>query len=183
MNTNKAAYWIALGVLALGLNSEYRHGNFVALHQVADRADSALCRISTHVEQTLAMARAAAITPSRKSFEQNLLASTDAAEMAQDRAGMLREQASDRAERIRERVQAQIQDQIREQADGIRVQAEMQHAQIEQMLIRTRSQIKLVGAVNRRLTVVCPKTSARISVNTVIDSTDSSPDVEVDATF
>ena len=38
MNTNKAAYWIALGVLALGLNSEYQHGRFVALHRVAGRA-------------------------------------------------------------------------------------------------------------------------------------------------
>jgi len=26
MDTNKAAYWIALGVLALGLNNEYRQG-------------------------------------------------------------------------------------------------------------------------------------------------------------
>jgi len=33
MDANKAGYWIAVGVLALGLNSEYRHGNFVALHR------------------------------------------------------------------------------------------------------------------------------------------------------
>jgi hypothetical protein len=46
MNTNKAAYWIAVGVLALGLNSEYRHGNFAALHRVAERADSAFCWVA-----------------------------------------------------------------------------------------------------------------------------------------
>jgi hypothetical protein len=53
MDTNKAAYWVALGVLALGLNSEYQHGNFAALHQVAERTSSTLCRISTRAAQTL----------------------------------------------------------------------------------------------------------------------------------
>ena len=40
MDANKAAYWIALGVLALGLNSEYRRGNFEPLHRVASRAET-----------------------------------------------------------------------------------------------------------------------------------------------
>jgi hypothetical protein len=57
MDTNKAAYWIALGVLALGLNSEYRHGSFVALHRVSEYAGSALCRMATRAEQTVAVAR------------------------------------------------------------------------------------------------------------------------------
>ena len=43
MDTNKAVYWIALGVVALALNSEYSQGSFARLHQVAARADSALC--------------------------------------------------------------------------------------------------------------------------------------------
>ena len=57
MDTNKAAYWIALGVFALGLNSEYQHGSFVALHRVAEHASSAVCRMATRAEQTLAVAR------------------------------------------------------------------------------------------------------------------------------
>ncbi len=58
MNTNKAAYWIALGVFALTLNSEYRHGSFVPLHRVAEHAGSALCRITARAEKTLAVATA-----------------------------------------------------------------------------------------------------------------------------
>ena len=56
MDTNKVAYWVALGVLALGLNSEYRHGNFVALHQAVERADFAMCGVTTRAERTLAAA-------------------------------------------------------------------------------------------------------------------------------
>lgn len=56
MDTNKAAYWIAVGVLALGLNSEYLKGNFVVLHRVAARADAALCGISARAERTFAVA-------------------------------------------------------------------------------------------------------------------------------
>ncbi|MGA7077254.1 MAG: hypothetical protein WBY61_00940 [Terriglobales bacterium] len=56
MDTNKVAYWVALGVLALGLNSEYRHGNFVALHQAVERADFAMCGVTTRADRTLAAA-------------------------------------------------------------------------------------------------------------------------------
>ena len=56
MDTNKATYWIAVGVLVLGLNSEYRQGKFVTLHQVADRAGSVLCSATTHAERTLTAA-------------------------------------------------------------------------------------------------------------------------------
>ena len=51
MDTNKAAYWIALGVFALALNGEYRHGRFVPLHRVSEFAASALCRMAAHAEQ------------------------------------------------------------------------------------------------------------------------------------
>ena len=80
MDTNKAAYWIALGVLALGLNSEYQHGRFVALHRVAEHAGSALCRIATRAEQTLAVAR---VVRGRQEFPaDNLLSANSRAEMA-----------------------------------------------------------------------------------------------------
>jgi len=57
MDTNKAAYWIALGVFALALNGEYRHGRFVPLHRVSEFAASALCSVAARAEQTLAVAR------------------------------------------------------------------------------------------------------------------------------
>jgi hypothetical protein len=177
MDTNKAAYWIALGVLALGLNSEYRQGNFVALHRAAERAGSVLCQISTRAEQTVALALG--ITGRDEFAADSLLAVNDGAEMARTEAEMVREQAREHAEMVRERVR----DEIRARADEIREQAEMQRAQIEQIRWRTASQVRMVRTVNRRVTVVCPKTGTRISVNPVGDLAEISPDVEVDDTF
>jgi hypothetical protein len=156
MDANKAAYWIALGVLALGLNSEYRRGNFEPLHRVASRAETALCRISTGAQHTLAMARA--LTRGDQSPVRNLMASASGPVMTMDRAERLQQ-------RVRERVRSQIQDQIRAQCEAIRAQAEMQRAEIEQR----RSEIRLISAGDRIVTfnsrtIVCPKTRTRVVV-------------------
>jgi len=173
MDTNKAAYWIALGVLALGLNSEYQHGSFAALHRVTEHAGSVLCRISTRAQQTLAVAR---VLTRREGFPaDDLLASTGGAGMARAQGELLRERARGETELFR--------DEIRTQADVIRARAEMRRAEIEQIRLRTRSQVRLASAVNRRVTVVCPKTGARITVNAGPEVADVSPDVEVEDTF
>ena len=54
---NKALYWIALGVFALGLNSEYQKGNLPLAHRVADRAEAVYSQVAARAEQTLALAR------------------------------------------------------------------------------------------------------------------------------
>jgi hypothetical protein len=177
MDTNKAAYWIALGVLALGLNSEYRHGNFVAVHRVAERAASVLCRISTRAEQSLAVALG---MTNREEFRAvDLLAANEGTEMGRAEAEIAREQAQARAEMVRERVR----DEIRAQADVIREQAEMERAQIEQIRWRTASQIGLAHTANRRVTMVCPKTGRRITVKPQADLGNIAPDVEIEENF
>jgi hypothetical protein len=165
MNTNKAAYWIAVLALALGLSSEYQHGRFVTLHRVADRADLALCRISTCAGQALAAAR---VLTAREGSD-NLMASMDAAEMARNQSELLREQAREKIEFLRGRVRDGVGDGIREQ---IRAQAEMRRAEIEQIRLQTRSQVRLAHMVNRRVRMVCPKTGARIAVNAGLNSVD-----------
>jgi hypothetical protein len=166
MNTNKAAYWIAVGVFALVLNSEYRHGSFVPLHRVSEYASSALCRMATRAEQTLAVARFLA---GRQEFAaDDLLAADSRAEMGRVQSELLRDQAQDEAELLRDGVQAQ--------ADVIRAQVETQLAEAEQIRLRMRSQ--LARAVNRRVTVVCPKTGARIVVSAGMRQADVSPDVD-----
>jgi len=168
MDTNKAVYWIALGVLALGLNSDYQHGSFVALHRVAEHAGSALCRMATRAEETLAVAR---VLTSRDRFPADgLSAATDGAEMARAQEALLRDQARDEAELLRDGVQAQ--------ADVVRAQVEAQRAEIEQTRIRMRSQFRLARTVNRRVTVVCPKTGVRIAVNAGMRLAEVSPEVE-----
>jgi hypothetical protein len=177
MDSNKAAYWIALGVLALGLNSEYRHGNFVALHWVAKQAGSAACRLATRAEQALAVAR---IFAGGDGFAaETLRASANEAETARQQAEMIQ----DETELLRNRVRDQVRDDIRERADAIRARAEMQRAQIEQMRLRGLSQVRLARRVTRRVMMDCPKTSLRIAVNAGPESTEMSPNVEVDDTF
>jgi hypothetical protein len=168
MDTNKAAYWIALGVFALGLNSEYQHGSFVALHRVSEHAGSTLCRMATRAEQTLAVAR---VLTSRERFPvDGLSAATGGAEMAQAQDELLRDQVRDEAELLRDRVLGQ--------ADVIRAQAEVQRAEVEQIRLRMRSRFRIARAVDRRVAVVCPKTGVRIAVNAGMRLAEVSPDVE-----
>ena len=153
MNTNKLMYWLVLGVFALGLHSEYRNGRLPAIQRVAEHAESALCRIVTRAEQTLALARV--LTHPEPLAADDLFASTRDREMAQ--AELLRDQARAHVQLVRDEVWAP--------ADLIRAQAELQQSQIEQIRWRTLSQFRLTNAANRRFTLICPKTGARISVN------------------
>jgi hypothetical protein len=177
MDTNKAAYWIAVGVLALGLNNEYRHGGFVAVHRVAERAGSVLCRISTRAEQSLAVALG--MTNRENLRAGDLLAADDGTEIASAEAEVAREQARARADMVRERVR----DEIRAQADVIREQAEMERAQIEQISWRTASQVGLARTANRRVTVVCPKARTRITLTPGAELADVAPHVETEDNF
>src|SRR5271157_5682819 len=119
MNTNKIMYWLALGVFALGLHSEYRNGRFPALHRLADQAESTLCRMVTRAEQTLALARV--LTSPQPVFANDLFASARDQELAQ--SNVLRDQAQAHAELLR--------NQVRARADLMRAQAEVQQSQIE----------------------------------------------------
>jgi hypothetical protein len=179
MDTNKAAYWIALGVLALGLNNEYRQGNFVALHRVAGRAYAVLSRVSTRAEQTLAAVRG---LKDREEFPaDDQMAGLRGAEMARAQGELLREQAQDEAEAelIPDQVRDRVRDEILAQADVIRARAEVQRAQIEQIRVRTQSHFRLARTDHRadgRVTVVCPKTGMRIAVDAGPGRTSYIPD-------
>jgi len=178
MDTNKAAYWIALGVLALGLNTEYQRGHFDGLHRVADRADAAFCQAATRAEQALAFARmtvAEILLSGENSPADRLLASTDEAETAEGREDLVRQHA----EMIRDRVR----NEIRARADIIWVQAEVRRAEIEQIRAGARTQVRLARLGNRSMIVVCPKTGARIAVNGGPDAAEVSADLETEDTF
>src|SRR5260221_11541266 len=151
MNTNKADYWIALGVFALTLNSEYRHGSFVPLHRFAEHAGSALCRIRARAEKTLAVATA---TRGHQEFPaDNLLAADGRAEMARAQGELVR----DKAESLR--------DEVRAQADVIRAQAQTQRAEIEQIQFGRAVSVQAGAHGESRVTVICPKTGVRIALN------------------
>jgi len=172
MDTNKAAYWIALAVFALALNSEYQHGRFVPLHRVSEHAGSALCRMATRAEQTLAVARVP--VRSEQFPVDGLVTAIGGAEVARAQGELVRDQARDEAELLRDRLREQVQ----AQADVIRAQAETQRAEVEHIRLRIRSQFRLARTVDRRVVVVCPKTGVRIAVNAGMRLAEVSPDVE-----
>ena len=177
MNTNKAIYWIALGALALGLNSEYQQGRFAALHRFAQNTDSVVCRISTRAGQTLALAK---MLIDREELPlDNLLASADSEELARSRAEMVREQAQDEAEMVRDTVRESVRDRVRAQADMIRAQAEIRRAEIEQIRRQTTSQFRFARTVNRRVDVTCPRMRARIAVDAGSESATVTEDLDM----
>jgi hypothetical protein len=163
MNTNKAAYWIAVGALALGLNSEHRHRNFTELHRIADRAGSALCQIAARAENTLAVAKLLASPDA--GLPDTLVATADEGRMAGTRAEMHREQSRSREETelYRDEVRDRARDEIRAQAGVIRGRAEMRRAEME-IQYRTRSQFKFADAINREVSVFCPKARTRTRI-------------------
>ena len=168
MDANKAGYWIAVGVLALGLSSEYRHGNFVTLHKVAGRVGVVACRITARAEESLAVA--AGRVSGRELAVDNLLASADATSALRDRSEILRERAQDEADFVREQVLAQT--------EMIRARAEVRRAAIEQV----RSRLRVVFGP-QHVKVVCPKFGTRIVVNSGLDLKDASADVDVSEDF
>jgi hypothetical protein len=176
MDTNKVAYWVALGVLVLGLNSEYRQGHFLALHQVTERADLVLCGATARVERSLVAA--IGVTGTAEFMAEARSASAKRLADVRVQSELLREQARDQAEMVR--------DEIGAQAEVMRAEAEMRRADMQRVRARTRSEFQFVDAGDHDMTVLCPKTGARIVVSRAIRRTvvsDDSPEVEVRDSF
>jgi len=171
MDTNKAIYWVALGVLALGLNHEYRQGNFLALHRLAGHTDGVFYQLSTRAERALALAR---MPGSDELPPASLSAPADEAVTAFDQAESARDQVREQAEQLRDR----IRDQVRVKADIIRAEAEMRRAEVEQIRRQTRSQMALASRMNGQAIMVCPKTGIRVLLDGATVSV--APHVEVE---
>ncbi len=177
MNTNKLAYWVALGVLAFGLSSEYKNGKFPAIHHAAQQAGDVLCRMATRAEQTVALVRLlsapAVSAPAVTSAE---AIRVDVREQARAQAEMAREQILAQAEMMREQahVQAEIaRAQAHAQAKMARAQAHLRRAEFRQIQWPVSSQFKMLTAGDHRLMVVCP----RIGVKVVVRSDANIPDL------
>jgi hypothetical protein len=165
---NKALYWIALGVFALGLTSEYQQGNLPLAHRVADRAGAVLCQIATRAEQTWAVARVLTGRTPEFQLDDEFLARQQAEVervMAEHQADM------DRVSALR---QADL-DRLQERLD--RVHVVVDRAQLAKVRILERTRFNLSNAANRRI-VVCPQSGTRVSVDAEPDVADLSVDVD-----
>jgi hypothetical protein len=157
MNTQKAAYWLALAVFGLAVLSSYQHGSFPSLHRIAGLASSETCHLASRAEQAFAMAK---VLTGRDVFRaEDYLDRAELADLAQAQSEFLREQTQDKAELFREQILAQ--------ADMRRAELQMRRDQIQQIRDSACSQIHLTRSVNRRVFVgtpdACSHTRMRIS--------------------
>jgi len=157
MKTQAAAYWIALAVFGLVLHSEYRRGALPALHRVAGRAGSALCRLTTRAERAFAVAT---VFSQKSTLDHPLLASAYARGLAQAESDLQRQQARDQAEQLR--------DFARAEAAMVRTQADLERSQIDRIRWCARSQMRLSNTANRRMMVINPAGRAKTSGQVVI---------------
>ncbi|PYX34046.1 MAG: hypothetical protein DMG80_03720 [Acidobacteria bacterium] len=165
---NKALYWIALGVFALGLNSEYQQGNLSLIHRVADHTGAVICKIATRAKQTLAVAR---VLTGRQ------VGSADDQFIALQQADVDRALAEHQAEMARAMALRQgDMDRIQRRLD--RVHMVVDRAQLSKMRILERTRFKLSNATRR--IVVCPETGTRVMVDADPDIADLSIDVDND---
>lgn len=180
MNTDKMMYWVALGVLAVGLHSEYRNGRFPALHRVANQTGSTLCRIVTRAEQTVATARiVTGQVPQESRVDDEFVArQQDQAErvIAEHQADLDRvlaehQGALDHAMALR---QANL-DCLHQKLDRMRVA--LDRAQLQRTRTLERMRFKLTNAANHRTIVVCPRTGARITIDAKADLSNLGRDI------
>jgi hypothetical protein len=152
-----------------GLNSEYRHGNFVPLHRIADRAGSAMCRITSRAEKTLAIAKF--LAGPEVGLPETLMASAGEVDTARSRVHMLRQQSREEAA-LREEMRDQLRDEIRARAEVNRARAEMQRAETE-IQLRTRSLVSFanINIRDRDVTVFCPRKAMTIARTTLARTT------------
>lgn len=174
MNSQKATYWIALGLMAFAFTSEYQRGAFPVFHRAASSANSLFSGLANNAGRTFAMARLIVGRPALPASD--LLADarplSDARQLAEDGAAQaevqaetMRDQAEVQAEAQAETIRAQaraqadqLRDRIREQLRGqkemIRAQQELMRAQIERQqaqLQRARIKIHFANHAQVRL--------------------------------
>src|SRR2546423_831855 len=163
---NKALYWIALGVFALGLNSEYQKGNLPLAHRVADRAQAVLCQVTARAEQTWAMAKVLNGGPEFRVDDQFL-----ARQQAEVDRVLAEHQADlDRAMDMR---QGDL-DRVQQRLD--RMHIVLDRVQVEELRKLEQVRFRLSNATSRRI-VVCPQTGNRVTVDAQPDVADLDVDI------
>jgi hypothetical protein len=166
---NQALYWIALGILALGLNGEYQKGNLPLAHRVADHAEAAFCKVAMKAEQTWTLAR---VLTGNQEFR------ADDESQARQQAEIGRVMADRQADLDRTMALRQADlDRIQRRLD--RLHMVMDQAQVEKLRKLELVRFKMSDATSRRI-VVCPQTGRRITVDadpgSIVVDTDNDAD-------
>jgi hypothetical protein len=175
MNSSKLAYFIVLGVLAFGLTTEYQKGNLPVIHRVVGVVENSVCQLVAHAEQTLAAVQILTGHPAQElRVDDEFVARRQAeveramAEHQSDLDRVLAEHQAnlDRAVALRQSNLECLQRKLN------RMQVVLDRAQVQKVRVPERAPVRLSNATNRRTVVVCPRTGAKITVNTDADLAD-----------
>jgi hypothetical protein len=148
MNSQKATYFLALALTAFAFHSEYQRGAFPVVHRAANSAGATLCRMATHAERTVAMARLMAARPTISDDE--LRASLELRQFADTR-----QLSEDQKEMVWNQVRAQ-QEVVRAQVREYRSQVREYRGQIRNEMRSLPTQVRLADSMKRRVLVVGP---------------------------
>jgi len=143
MASTKAWYWMAAGVLALGMNSEYQHGGLQWAHRAVDRGREFAACVETSSHRYLAMAK--------------LMFGNDPTPEVPTELAMARvqEQMDVVQQKLEQkRIQIENVDRINEQIEPtmIRAQAAMERAQVRIDMAQMKAEMKA-----NRVAYLCPR--------------------------
>ncbi|HEY6935931.1 MAG TPA: hypothetical protein VI424_02195 [Terriglobales bacterium] len=149
----QAWYWLAAGVLALGLNGYYQDGGLQQIHRLADTALTTIAETRAHVSQATTPAEVTFAEGSRceRSGPPSIVAfSRNIPPQAQARLAHLQERLGEmQATRVQVRL-ARLQQRIAER-DMQRAQVEWQHGRISVVNDEGQVQVELPGGVGVNL--------------------------------
>lgn len=165
MASSKAYYWLALAVLALGLNSEYHRGRLEPLHNLVSRSGMVVDCVVLQAREYVSLARVlvggAPVAPS-----------TEWARALHQERGDLTRLGTDLSHRQGDIARLGI-----ERAQLVRLSTEMARHQAEFARLQAQRARMVVRAENIRKSVLCQDGQFRVSVDTDVDNVNDSPEV------
>jgi hypothetical protein len=185
MASGKAWYWLAVGVLALGLNGEYQSGGLPWAHEVVEHGRAAVQRVAEEASGHVAMARIMFGHDLAPAVQVQAAVAHVKADVACVRSTVrTRQQVEvvgpdfDQAEEIgpvvdqAQEIQAQVLQSIQPQLEQARLQIEMARIQVERAKMLAAAQaghVKGICPYTGRVVVNAPKspmvTIPQIAVN------------------
>ena len=164
MASSKAFYWLALAVLALGLNNEYQRGRMQPLHRLVSRSEATINCLAMRAREYVVLAKV--MLSDRPGLP-------DSTELAQAVHRERAEFARIRPEMVRQQVRLELQGVDR--AQFVRLGAEMARHQAEFARLRTEQARVIVEEMKHRKAVACKESGFKVTVN----DEDEAPVVEV----
>lgn len=157
---NKAWYWLAAGVLALGLNGYYQDGGLGPLHKVAERTTIAVANARAQFSEVATLAEVALAAHAQARYERPAVVAVTPEVIPAEAQAQL----------------AQLQGRL-EAMQSAGVQAQM--ARLQEVMLRRELQRAQVELRNGRLAVLTDQGQVRVALPRVEIAVPQGPAIEI----